>query len=139
MDREQPAREVEVGRGLVGRRLLDGHRTQAGHRGGVDGVQLRERPTELGRHAPKLDEHTDEILAELGRDPDTIAALRAEGKTVLLHCWAAQSRTPSAAIAYAVKHLGVPLAQADREVRDALPSTWRNPELLWALEQIGNS
>ena len=70
---------------------------------------------------------------------DTIAELRAEGKTVLLHCWAAQSRTPSAAIAYSVKHLGVPLAQADREVRDALPSTWRNPELLWALEQIGNS
>ena len=36
-------------------------------------------PTALGRHAPKLDEHTDEILAELGRDADTIAALRASG------------------------------------------------------------
>ncbi len=36
-------------------------------------------PTELGRHAPKLDEHTDEILAELGRDPEAIAALRASG------------------------------------------------------------
>ena len=70
---------------------------------------------------------------------DTIAALRAEGKTVLLHCWAAQSRTPSAAITYSVTHLGIDLARADREVRDALPSTWRNPELLWALEQIGNS
>lgn len=36
-------------------------------------------PTALGRHAPKLDEHTDEILSELGHDPETIAALRARG------------------------------------------------------------
>ena len=36
-------------------------------------------PTGLGRHAPKLDEHTDEILAELGRDAAAIAALRASG------------------------------------------------------------
>jgi crotonobetainyl-CoA:carnitine CoA-transferase CaiB-like acyl-CoA transferase len=36
-------------------------------------------PTSLGRHAPRLDEHTDEILTELGRDPQQIAALRASG------------------------------------------------------------
>jgi len=36
-------------------------------------------PTALGRHAPKLDEHTDEILAELGHDADAIASLRARG------------------------------------------------------------
>ena len=36
-------------------------------------------PTALGRHAPKLDEHTDEILAELGHGPESIAALRATG------------------------------------------------------------
>ena len=34
-------------------------------------------PTALGRHAPKLDEHTDEVLAELGRSPEQIADLRA--------------------------------------------------------------
>ena len=34
-------------------------------------------PTTLGRHAPKLDEHTDEILAELGHSPESIATLRA--------------------------------------------------------------
>lgn len=67
---------------------------------------------------------------------DTIAALRSEGKKVLLHCWAAQSRTPSAAIAYSVLHLGVPLDQADPQVRDALPSTWYNPELLDALASL---
>ncbi|CAM9445707.1 unnamed protein product, partial [Phaeothamnion confervicola] len=34
-------------------------------------------PTALGRHAPKLDEHTDEVLAELGLAPSDIADLRA--------------------------------------------------------------
>ncbi|MEY4339502.1 MAG: hypothetical protein RLZ14_1352 [Actinomycetota bacterium] len=36
-------------------------------------------PTSLGRHAPRLDEHTDEILTELGRNAQQIAALRASG------------------------------------------------------------
>jgi crotonobetainyl-CoA:carnitine CoA-transferase CaiB-like acyl-CoA transferase len=36
-------------------------------------------PTSLGRHAPRLDEHTDEVLHELGFDADAIAALRARG------------------------------------------------------------
>jgi crotonobetainyl-CoA:carnitine CoA-transferase CaiB-like acyl-CoA transferase len=36
-------------------------------------------PTALGRHAPKLDEHTDEVLGEFGVTADTIAALRAAG------------------------------------------------------------
>ena len=34
-------------------------------------------PTALGRHAPRLDEHTDEVVAELGRTNDEIADLRA--------------------------------------------------------------
>ena len=36
-------------------------------------------PTALGRHAPKLDEHTDEVLAEFGVSADAIADLRAAG------------------------------------------------------------
>ena len=36
-------------------------------------------PTALGRHAPQLDEHTDEVLAELGHTPDEIADWRASG------------------------------------------------------------
>ncbi len=42
-------------------------------------AQFSATPTSLGRHAPKLDEHTDEILAELGHDPEQIAQLRAAG------------------------------------------------------------
>jgi crotonobetainyl-CoA:carnitine CoA-transferase CaiB-like acyl-CoA transferase len=34
-------------------------------------------PTSLGRHAPRFDEHTDEVAAELGRTSDEIADLRA--------------------------------------------------------------
>jgi crotonobetainyl-CoA:carnitine CoA-transferase CaiB-like acyl-CoA transferase len=36
-------------------------------------------PTAFGRHAPRFDEHTDEVLAELGRDVEQIAELRARG------------------------------------------------------------
>jgi crotonobetainyl-CoA:carnitine CoA-transferase CaiB-like acyl-CoA transferase len=36
-------------------------------------------PAEIGRHAPKFDEHTDEVLGELGCDATEIASLRARG------------------------------------------------------------
>ncbi|TFD32123.1 hypothetical protein E3T34_09215 [Cryobacterium sp. TMT1-62] len=52
---------------------------------------------------------------------DAIAALRAEGHTVLLHCAQAQSRTPSVAALYASLHRGVPIEQALAEVVAALP------------------
>lgn len=50
---------------------------------------------------------------------DAIRGLRAEGHTVLLHCVAAQQRTPSVAIAYALL-LGHELETARREVKAAL-------------------
>ncbi|MBB6119912.1 protein phosphatase [Nocardiopsis algeriensis] len=37
-----------------------------------------------------------------------VATLRAEGKRVLLHCWAGASRTPAVAARYAAAHLGAP-------------------------------
>lgn len=51
---------------------------------------------------------------------DAVRGLRAEGHTVLLHCVAAQQRTPSAAVAYAVLK-GVALQTAQRTVLEALP------------------
>jgi crotonobetainyl-CoA:carnitine CoA-transferase CaiB-like acyl-CoA transferase len=40
-------------------------------------IHFERTPSELGRHAPKLDEHTDEVLAELGYDTSAVADLRA--------------------------------------------------------------
>lgn len=51
---------------------------------------------------------------------DAVRGLRAEGHTVLLHCVAAQQRTPSIAVAYA-RLLGIDAATARREVLAVLP------------------
>ncbi|MDJ0376432.1 ADP-ribosylglycohydrolase family protein [Cryobacterium sp. PH31-L1] len=54
---------------------------------------------------------------------DAIAALRAEGHTVLVHCAQAQSRTPSVAALYAALHRGVAIDWALRQVLEVLPRT----------------
>lgn len=57
-----------------------------------------------------------------------VAQLRSEGKNVLLHCVAAQSRTPSVAALYARDHLGISPQQALDEVIAVLPAADPNPE-----------
>ncbi|MBG6212124.1 ADP-ribosyl-[dinitrogen reductase] hydrolase [Cryobacterium sp. CAN_C3] len=52
---------------------------------------------------------------------DAIAALRAERRTVLVHCVQAMSRTPTIAALYAARHRGVPIDRALRDVMGALP------------------
>ena len=63
--------------------------------------------------------HLDFVLRDAA---DTVAALRAEGKTVLVHCFEGRSRTPSVGAAYSVLHLGKAPADAIREVTEALPA-----------------
>jgi hypothetical protein len=58
-----------------------------------------------------------------------VAALRGEGRRVLLHCVAGEQRTPSAAVAYGV-HLGQSRLDAARAVREVLPRA-RAHGLLW--------
>ncbi|MDF2092575.1 ADP-ribosylglycohydrolase family protein [Knoellia sp. 3-2P3] len=58
-----------------------------------------------------------------------VQAFRSEGKRVLLHCVAAQQRTPSAAVRYAVR-LGIDANVAAEAIVSALPST-RGRGLLW--------
>ena len=60
---------------------------------------------------------------------NAVAAFRAEGKRVLLHCVAAQSRTPSVAALYSVRHCGIDPAVALREVCAALPAATPNAAL----------
>jgi ADP-ribosylglycohydrolase len=58
----------------------------------------------------------------------TVAALRAEGKNVLLHCVASQSRTPTVAALYARDHLGIDADIALEKVCAALPAAHPNHE-----------
>ncbi|WP_241985756.1 MULTISPECIES: ADP-ribosylglycohydrolase family protein [Cryobacterium] len=64
---------------------------------------------------------------------DAIAALRAEGRTVLVHCVQAVSRTPAIGALYAARHRGIPIEQALREVTDVLPHAHPNAAFLQAL------
>ena len=60
----------------------------------------------------------------------TVAALRAEGKTVLLHCLAMHSRTPLVAAVYGARITGDSVRASLDRVEAALPITFLNRELL---------
>jgi ADP-ribosyl-[dinitrogen reductase] hydrolase len=66
---------------------------------------------------PAYNRNLDYVLSDAA---GLIAQLRDEGKTVLLHCVAAHSRTPAVAIAYALRR-GVPLDEAMDTVCRVLP------------------
>lgn len=68
---------------------------------------------------PAANENLEFILYDAA---DAVRGLREEGKRVLLHCVAAEQRTPSVAVAYGVL-LGHSVADARRDVRTALAST----------------
>lgn len=69
---------------------------------------------------------------------DAVRGLRAEGHTVLLHCVAAQQRTPSIAVAYS-RLLGVDAETAQREVLAVLPDA-RGRGAVWeAAGTIGST
>ncbi|MFC3997517.1 dual specificity protein phosphatase family protein [Nocardiopsis sediminis] len=61
-----------------------------------------------------------------------VAALRAEGKRVLLHCAAGQSRTPAVAAHYAAQACGVPVVEALRRIVRAVGGHLKTPELAQA-------
>jgi len=112
---------------------------------GVDAVVslCRVSPDDLPTDA----EHVEVRLidsADAGQNPnlgfvlqDTVAVieqLRAEGRTVLLHCVQAESRTPTVAALYGARRRGVTTAQALADVRDVLPGANPNTGFLDALE-----
>lgn len=67
-----------------------------------------------------------------------IVTLRDEGKTVLLHCVAAHSRTPTVAALYAMLR-GIPLEQALPAVCAVLPAAHPNPGFRQALKRLAQA
>ncbi|GAA3765346.1 protein-tyrosine phosphatase family protein [Salinactinospora qingdaonensis] len=59
----------------------------------------------------------------------TVAALRAEGKRVALHCAACQSRTPAVAAHYAALACGAEVVASLRQVIETVAGHLNNPEL----------
>lgn len=68
---------------------------------------------------------------------DAIAAYRSEEKTVLVHCVATQSRTPTVASVYAIRHCGVAPKTALSDVCDVLPNPMPNSAFQDAVVHFG--
>jgi ADP-ribosyl-[dinitrogen reductase] hydrolase len=66
-----------------------------------------------------------------------VAALRAEGRTVLLHCVQAQSRTPAVAALYGARLTGRTTADALADIVHVLPNADPNSGLREALKRLG--
>lgn len=95
---------------------------------GVEHINFRLLDEPAAEDNPNL----DYILLDAA---ELVADLRDEGKTVLLHCVAAHSRTPTVAIAYAMLR-GVPLNEAMLRVCGALPAARPNRGFRDALERF---
>ena len=84
---------------------------------------------------PGINPNLDFVLADAAA---TVAALRAEGREVLIHCVAAQSRTPTVGIAYSYVR-GVDIERAAGEVVAALPGANPNRGFRDALERMSDT
>ena len=84
---------------------------------------------------PEDNPNLDFVLADVA---NTVATLRQEGHQVLVHCAAAQSRTPTAGVAYSLLR-GIDLDQAWGQVCGALPQAYPNPRFRSALKRLSQT
>jgi protein-tyrosine phosphatase len=96
---------------------------------GVEQIDIRLIDIEGQDANPNL----DFVLTDTVR---LIEQLRNEGRTVLLHCVACQSRTPTVAALYGARRQGISGMLALREVTGVLPDAWPNSDFLEALERL---
>ena len=76
------------------------------------------------------------VLAEAAA---AVEQFRSEGKTVLLHCVRAESRTPTVAALYGAALLGIHIEEALADVRQVLPKASPNPLFLEILRSGGSA
>ena len=78
-------------------------------------------------------DHLDFVLLDTVR---AIEQLRAEGRTVFVHCVQAYSRTPTIGALYGARKQGVDIDQALRDVAAVLPGANPNPDFRAALRRL---
>jgi ADP-ribosylglycohydrolase/protein-tyrosine phosphatase len=88
----------------------------------------------IDRPEPDENPHLDFVLLEAVR---AVERLRAQGRTVLVHCVGAYSRTPTMAALYGLRLKGVGAEQALRDVAVVLPGANPNPAFRAALRRAG--
>lgn len=67
---------------------------------------------------------------------ETVAHWRDDGRTVVIHCVRAESRTPTAATAYLAHRLGITATDALAQVRAVLPNARPNRDFARTLQEI---
>jgi ADP-ribosylglycohydrolase/protein-tyrosine phosphatase len=87
----------------------------------------------IDRPEPDENPHLDLVLTEAVR---AVERLRAEGRTVLLHCVAAYSRTPTVGALYGARRRGISTDEALRDVQAALPGFHPNSAFRAALRRL---
>lgn len=80
--------------------------------------------------------HLDYVLSEAAA---AIRELRAEGRTVLLHCVQAHSRTPTVAALYGAAVTGRTPRECLADIQAVLPTAHPNPGMLAALDRLGEA
>lgn len=83
---------------------------------------------------PAKNLHLAYVLDDAAR---VVAALRAEGKVVLLHCVQAESRTPTIAALYGARVSGSSADEAVADIQRVLPGARPNPAFRAALRSLG--
>ena len=82
---------------------------------------------------PDRNPHLDYVLTEAA---EAIRELRSEGRTVLLHCVQAHSRTPTVAALYGARLTGRSPRDCLADIQRVLPTAQPNPGMLAALDRL---
>lgn len=82
---------------------------------------------------PEINPNLDYVLSEAA---NAIRELRSEGRTVLLHCVQAQSRTPTVAALYGARLTGRSPRESLADIQQVLPTAHPNTGMLAALDRL---
>ena len=82
---------------------------------------------------PDANPNLDFVLTDTVR---LIEQLRIEGRTVLLHCVACQSRTPTVAALYGARRQGISGELALQAITEVLPDAWPNADFRKAIGRL---